>query len=1855
MRCMAFIAAVLAALWTGAAETRPPKLDELWKDVEKAEQADLPRTATNLLSRIYSEAVAAKRGPDAVRAFVRGLQKTARLDDRPPASLLADWIARADAAPAELRGPLHASILANRSFLDGLSGDVLLHEWDVILGQAEVLKRCRREEWDPGCLIPSSVFPTLLDAAAYALLDGDAAAGEVRRLLDLLADAHRDDEQADARAYVALRRIKFEHERGNAPSEEREKAFLRALDAYLAEYLDVTSVATEAAKLRVAAFEKSHDVVAAHDLARACATRWPELDSRSNCSNVVARLERRRLAFKVERTWCRPWPEIELESRNITNVTFRLVPVPFGLLAEKGCLDGKWDVSDPDNEIARLMRRPVSDARTWAAPSADVGVYAVCRRRCPVPTDLKPGHYFLFAFESGGFEAGDGPVPVCRITVSDLALVSWEVEDGDVFLGRVFTAEEGVPVGDADVELWTAELPETGVDDEAKRPWRKCGVCRTSDDGTFELPLPENQSGCVRVLRRGQEALMPVVRHGHEDAVVAPDPGDDLPSGFITLIVDRAIYRPEQSVQFKGVVYRADAEKRDFRTLGDVPVTVELVNSELEVVATASLRTTAWGSFHGSLEIPADGRLGRWRVRAKAESPACEKAQDMCVEEYRRPRFRAEMDCEDGNVRLGAPVRVTGTAATYSSAPVPNAKVSWRVERQTTYAPWWEASANADGPRDEPQFVSGETRTDAGGAFEIVFTPLAPAKADLSGEPVYTFTLTAEIVDGAGETHVLARDFRVGAVAWKADLAVDDAWPVAGVPIPVDAALGTHGGSPVQTNGVLSVYALEQPAKLVRGAGTPDWSSWKPGACVLKLPLSTDAGGACRTNVVLAGGAYSLEFAATDPQGRTTRARQRICVIDPARCALRVPDYFRLEKHRTRAGEKLRFHWASGYATGTCRLSVSQQGETLFDEQTDLARPSRIVEFPVGQEHVGKGPLFVEAEFFRENRLYYHCEEVSVDDLDTRLVVDVEGGFPGVLEPGTRTNVTLCVTTPDGRPAADVELAVWMYDRSLDALAFYAPMGTFWGFGACVTHVPLPPCFAAEVCGSQAVYEPPCEMDDDAEAFEVCVAVGDAFGSEVEPHGGAPFGEGRAVPRCEVPARRNLRETAFFLPELRTDAEGRATFSFTAPEALTSWSFRFFAHDRNLRSMQGHVDDVVTWKPLMVEPGAPRFAREGDGFLFPVKVMNDSDEPLNGVASLAFADAATGRPVNVGGGERTFALEKRSSTNVFFSVKIPDGQGGLGFVAGAQAGSHADGEEGRLPVLSRRVRVEESVALRARGGETRTFALSNLLASARSDTLRHAELSVEAASRPAWYAVLSLPYLMEFPHECYEQKFSRYYANALAAHVVNADPRVRAVFDRWRKQGAEATRRTGAGVAALFDSARLAKEQARCLAELKDGLVDGLWPWFPGGHPSEAVTLRNLTGCARLKRMADIPYPDFFANACQALDARVLRDVNERRRKAQEENAPFMLHGLEVRWLYLHSFAETPPLEEETWDVLLAYLEDDWKALGFESRALAATVLVRLGRPEKARAILASLREHAFVSAEGDLYWSAQRDGYAGMFRSGPAADAAIVEAFLEAGDADVADMWRARLIDERRTRGWDSTVSTADAAYALMLGGGDLLFGGETATVTLDGAAVPKTGAEAETGHFMHRYAAEEVRPWMGSIGFTGAGREGMPSWGGVHWSYDEDVLRVRAHETGSLKVEKHYFRKVRAGRETRLEPVAGPLALGDEVVVRLVVTSDGVYDYVHLEDARPACLEPVDVSSGYRWQGGPGHYQETRDTATHYYYDRIGKGRFTLETSFRVRQAGSFSGGIATLQCMYAPAFTAHSDARKLEVSAP
>jgi len=110
--------------------------------------------------------------------------------------------------------------------------------------------------------------------------------------------------------------------------------------------------------------------------------------------------------------------------------------------------------------------------------------------------------------------------------------------------------------------------------------------------------------------------------------------------------------------------------------------------------------------------------------------------------------------------------------------------------------------------------------------------------------------------------------------------------------------------------------------------------------------------------------------------------------------------------------------------------------------------------------------------------------------------------------------------------------------------------------------------------------------------------------------------------------------------------------------------------------------------------------------------------------------------------------------------------------------------------------------------------------------------------------------------------------------------------------------------------------------------------------------------------------------------------------------------------------------------------------------------------------------------------------------------------------------------------------------------------------------------------------------------------------------------------------------------------------LSIGDKVIVRIELRVDRDMEYVHMKDMRAAALEPVNVISGYKYQGGLGYYESTRDASTNFFFGYLSKGTYVFEYPLIVSQAGDYSNGITTIQCMYAPEFASHSEGVRVKI---
>src|ERR1043165_8621964 len=197
-------------------------------------------------------------------------------------------------------------------------------------------------------------------------------------------------------------------------------------------------------------------------------------------------------------------------------------------------------------------------------------------------------------------------------------------------------------------------------------------------------------------------------------------------------------------------------------------------------------------------------------------------------------------------------------------------------------------------------------------------------------------------------------------------------------------------------------------------------------------------------------------------------------------------------------------------------------------------------------------------------------------------------------------------------------------------------------------------------------------------------------------------------------------------------------------------------------------------------------------------------------------------------------------------------------------------------------------------------------------------------------------------------------------------------------------------------------------------------------------------------------------------------------------------------------------------------------------------------------------------------------------------------------------------LVKQKQTNAWPTTKATADACYALLLQGSQWLNSEPEVTVQLGSETVRSKDVKgaAGSGYFKVKYPSASVKPEMGNVTVTvSANTANTPSWGAVYWQYFENLDKITAAAT-PLQVKKQLFIERNGDRGPVLEPLSqnASIKIGDKVKARIEIIVDRDMEYVHLKDGRASCFEPVNVLSGYRWQGGLGYYESTRDASSNF-----------------------------------------------------
>ncbi|MBY0457947.1 MAG: hypothetical protein K2V38_11455, partial [Gemmataceae bacterium] len=1075
---------------------QPPRADR-WKKVDEAVNKGLPKTAIAELEPIIEGAIKDKAYPEAIKAISKKIMLEGVIEGNKPEEKITRMQAAIAAAPAEMH-PVMNAVLAHwywhyfqqnrwrftQRTATGEAPGNDIQTWDLPRIFAEIdktfdkalaaekqLKATPAAEYDalmPKGSIPDAYRPTLFDVLAFDALSfyssAEQAGAKPQDNYELPADSpifgtvdeflkwepkttdvnnkvvkgvgiykrllafHKDDKEPSAFLDADLHRLRFGWNK--AVGEAKNARYKAALEKF-AKAHEKHELFAMAQHNLAGVVHAEGDYVKAREIALAGMRAFPESAGGALCFNLVQQIEHKNASATTERVWADPLPTIKVSYQNLTKVYFRVVAADY--LKELG--KKKWRPEQLDqNELAALVgQKPVLEFNHDLPPTPD---YKQRTEAVPAPRGLKPGFYHLLVSYAEDFGGNNNFVTGTDFWVSDLALVNRHEHGKPQLAGMVLDNRTGVPVEGAKVQLWSRN--------NNNLAWKAGETVTTDKSGLYAVASPPDH------------AHMVVVTHNDQRLASANDwytyqGGGGHGAGEQTVFfTDRSIYRPGQTINFKGITIRFNHGNDNYETVANRDVEVVFSDVNGKEISRHKTKSNDYGSFSGSFTAPRDRLMGRMNIFTANHNGYAQ----VSVEEYKRPKFKVEVEAPKDAQKLGGVVKVPGKAMQYNGVAVGGAKVTYRVTREVQYPDWFYGCCCWWRPI--PQFPAqeiahGTVTSEPDGSFVVPFEAKPDLRVSPKDEPSFRYTVRVDVTDTTGETRSAAGGVNVGYVALRATIGAGQ-WVVSDVENTFDIGTTTLDGEGQAAKGTVKIHALKQPEKVARpdvhggyiprfraGAAAdeeplPDPSkpeSWELGEEVSAAKFETNGNGKAELKSKLKPGIYRAILETTDRFGKKVTARHQFTVLNPAadKFNVKVPSVVESPKWSVEVGEEFTMLWGSGYDAARAYIEVEHKGKILQSFWTEKNATQHVLKVPVKEDM--RGGFTVRVTQVRENRAYLTARHVDVPWTNKNLTVKWER-FVNKLEPGAKETFTAVISGPDAKKAV-AEMVAALYDSSLDA------------------------------------------------------------------------------------------------------------------------------------------------------------------------------------------------------------------------------------------------------------------------------------------------------------------------------------------------------------------------------------------------------------------------------------------------------------------------------------------------------------------------------------------------------------------------------------------------------------------------------------------------------------------------------------------------------------------------------------------------------------------------------------------------------------------------------------------------------
>ena len=1386
---------------------------------------------------------------------------------------------------------------------------------------------------------------------------------------------------------------------------------------------------------------------------------------------------------------------------------------------------------------------------------------------------LDAGLYLLEATD-GRFKA------YTLLMVTEMALVT-RTSSGNV-VAYVVDRVTGQPIAGAKVD---AGFGQKLVDTET-----------TDASGTAQLAVPGEKSE--------QDNFWVVAGKGNEFAASTPSSwaltmsASGKYAGYV--YTERPVYRPADTMHWKAILREHNGNSLALPKPGNVHVAISDENDK--AVFDQQMPLSAAGDVTGDFNLPKDAALGYYSIRV-GDRQNDQVSGGFHVEDYRKPEYRVQVTANLKRVLEGATMPVTIDSRYFFGEPVANATVKYRIYTERHY--WWgEDEDDSAGDADSSDADSGDTdnyagdeeaqktgKLDANGTLVIQ----VPTHVDTQGEshPDLDYTVEAGVTDAANREITGRGRFLATYGTFRVNVE------------PVSYAV--HAGDMAKFR-VTTVDYDDKPVS-TRVHVQLVFHHYENGSTQTTLgptaDVTTDATGHATGQVAVGAPQYSsaeLQATATavQPGTRNPADESYLWIMGAGQTG-----------------------WDSSYGTtqivadkktyapgDTAHLSIVSETEGFYalvvaqgytvQMRNVMHSDGKTISFDLPITADSQPNVTVDALFIKDNTLYQASKVLKVPPTQQQLQVEITPA-KDVFQP--QQSATYDVVTRDfaGKPVS-ADLSFGVVDEAIYSLY---PDSSGDMVGAL---------YPQRYVNSQVDSSLDYYFSGEAGTKSPLLAMRNAHYhpqlAQVKPGN-------EAQPRV----RKAFPDTAFWAPNVHTDAGGHARVSLTFPDSLTTWraTVRAITPDSKAGSA---ISRVLVRKNVIVRMGTPRFLLKGDEIAVPVIVHNYLDTAKQTTLSLKVVGLDT-----VAGSQQSVMVPSKGEGTVLWRLRASQ-VGTATLTASAITDAESDALELSFPVEP--AGVAKTLAQSGVLAQNAAQATASIAFPANTDAAAHS-LHIEVSPSIAGSLFSALDYLTSYPYGCTEQTMSSYLPNVIVAETL----------DRLKVSG-------------RIDDADLRAKMQAGLERLKDYQHDdGGWGWWKEDESRVYMTAYVVSGIGMGAQFMPLTG-----------DQRGMLDRGTAYLNSQLAQHPRMRPELRAAVVYA--------LAEAGGKNLGVALDAQWSSRkDLQPEALAMTGLAMLQVQDARAAQVASLLVSEAVR-QGDLVsWKGSYVPLLDADYNNDAEATAYAVRLLARVDPNNpllggAAQWL--MLARNGGEWWDSTEQTAMVLFGLVdyLAASHELESDFTADVLINGHSAGQrhfTAADAQSGNsFAIDIDAAHLQAGSNSMQVVRRSGSGRVYWSALGQYYSTEKKDFQAG-TMSLNLTRDYSKLQPTQKNGKivytLQPLSGTAQVGDVLAVHEAINGTPMR-YLMLEDPIPAGTEFVQSEDSYPLDQRPGGWydwftrREYHDDHAAFFADDF-TGRQEIFYMIRVVNPGTFQISPARVQPMYQPGVQATSDALQLQVPAP